>query len=263
MAILSVELERLRTYYELISFLRSFAMDGFDLGSDLAPGRDAAGRFVPGTSGNPAGKKPGTRNRRTVLAEALWDGEDTAVARVVIDKALAGDAVAARFLLGLINPKPRGRAIELDLPETARAGDIVAVFDATLAAMAAGEITPDEALIVTRVLDGRRRALQAAASERRLDTEPAPMPEEAVDATAAEAAPPPAPEGADASAGDRGDTPNDGETGKISLHSPCISPSPATIRGIVANLPTEERRLVAATIRQRYAAETGGAASAG
>src|SRR5258708_38576690 len=118
-------------------------MDGFDLGSDLASSRDLAGRFRPGTSGNPAGKRPGTRNRKTVLAEALRDGEDTAVARVVIDKAVAGDAVAARFLLGLLVPKPRGREIALDLPEDASAGDVVAAFDATLAAMAAGEITPD------------------------------------------------------------------------------------------------------------------------
>jgi len=110
-----------------------------------------------------------------VLAEALRDGEDTAVARVVIDKALAGDAVTARFLLGLLSPKPRGRAITLDLPEDARPGDVVAAFDATFAAMAAGEITPDEALTVTRVLDGRRRALQALALERRLDAEAAQM----------------------------------------------------------------------------------------
>ena len=31
--------------------------------------RDADGRFVPGCSGNPAGKLPGTRNRASVLAE--------------------------------------------------------------------------------------------------------------------------------------------------------------------------------------------------
>src|SRR5476651_2649682 len=163
-------------------------MDGFDIGLGLdlglASGRDAAGRFVAGASGNPSGKRPGTRNRRTVLAEALRDGEDNAVARVVIDKALAGDAVTARFLLGLLSPKPRGRAITLDLPEDARPGDVVAAFDATFAAMAAGEITPDEALTVTRVLDGRRRALQALALERRFELEAAQMAQAAAGAMA-------------------------------------------------------------------------------
>jgi hypothetical protein len=123
--------------------------------------RDGNGRFVPGCSGNPAGKRKGTRNRATILAEALRDGDDTGMARVVIDKALGGDAVTARFCVRLLTPKQRGRAIVLDLPEDCRAGDIVAVFDATLAAMASGEITPDEALTITRVLDFRLRASKA------------------------------------------------------------------------------------------------------
>jgi len=88
--------------------------------------RDGKGRFVPGHSGNPAGKKPGTRNRATALREALRDGEDCTVARIVIDKALAGDAVAARFIVDRLTPRPRGRAIALDLPEGETAGDVLA-----------------------------------------------------------------------------------------------------------------------------------------
>jgi len=130
--------------------------------------RDANGRFIPGHSGNPAGKKAGTRNRATVLREALADGEDTAAARIVIDKALSGDAVAARFIVDRLMPRPRGREIALDLPDGGTAADVLACSNATIAAMAAGEITPDEALTVTRVLDGRLRALKAAAREERI-----------------------------------------------------------------------------------------------
>jgi len=54
-------------------------MEGFEQGW----GRDGQGRFMPGQSGNPVGKKPGTRNRATVLREALRDGEDVAAARIV------------------------------------------------------------------------------------------------------------------------------------------------------------------------------------
>src|SRR5471032_359419 len=128
--------------------------------------RDGQGRFVPGMSGNPAGKKPGTRNRATVLREAFAAGEDIATARIVIDKALAGDAVAARFIVDRLTPRPRGRAIALDLPAGAGTGDIIAAYDATIAAMAAGEITPDEAVQVSRVLDGKVKALKLAARER-------------------------------------------------------------------------------------------------
>jgi hypothetical protein len=124
--------------------------------------RDERGRFVPGMSGNPAGKLPGTRNRATVLRAALDSAEGPAMARIVIDKALSGDVVTAKFCVALLMPQPRSRAIEIDLPSGAGARDLVAAFDETVRAMAAGEITPDEAVQVTRVLDGRRKAIEAA-----------------------------------------------------------------------------------------------------
>ncbi len=111
---------------------------------------------------------PGTPNRATMLAAALAHHEGHRIARVVIDKALKGDAVAARFVIGHLTPRPRGRAIALEMPDGARAGDIVAAFNATLLAMAAGEITPDEALTITRVFDGRLKALKAWEMERHL-----------------------------------------------------------------------------------------------
>src|SRR5260221_3068779 len=91
---------------------------------ETSPHRDATGRFLPGRSGNPAGKKPGTRNRATLLREALNEGEDRAAARLVIDKALAGNLVAARFVVDRLMPRPRGRPIAIYLPHTA--GDTVA-----------------------------------------------------------------------------------------------------------------------------------------
>src|SRR5215469_5939291 len=139
--------------------------------------RDAKGRFRAGCSGNPAGKKPGTRNRATRLKEALRDGEDAAVARIVIDKALAGDAVAARFLLERLEPKPRGRPIHLEIPEgLSPAGEVVATFNAALRAMAAGEITPDEAINVARFLEGRMRVLKAWKLEQSLTRWDNPLP---------------------------------------------------------------------------------------
>jgi hypothetical protein len=136
--------------------------------ADQLIGRDSAGRFLPRYSGNPAGKSKGTLNRATVLAAALRDGEDETIARVIIDKALAGNAAAARFCLDRLYPKPRGRPITLDLPATGGRGDVVAAFNATLRAMADGEITPDEAVVISRFLDGRRRVLQAWQLEEKL-----------------------------------------------------------------------------------------------
>jgi hypothetical protein len=146
-------------------------------GSQHSIVREANGRFRPGCSGNPAGKKPGTRNRATILREHLADGEEARLARIVIDKALAGDAVTARFLLDRLEPKPRGRPIQLELPggESA-AGDVVALFNSALRAMAAGVITPDEAVLVSRFLEGRFRVLRAWQLEEKLTRWNKPLP---------------------------------------------------------------------------------------
>src|SRR5215469_12172153 len=147
------------------------------MAATLTIGRDKKGRFRPGSSGNPAGKKTGTRNRATLLREALRDGEDTSVARIVIDKALAGDAVTARFLLERLEPKPRGRPIHLEIPEgESPAGEVVATFNAALRAMAAGEITPDEAVSIARFLEGRMRVLKAWQLEQKLTRWDNPLP---------------------------------------------------------------------------------------
>ncbi|MDB5407365.1 MAG: hypothetical protein JWL84_2277 [Rhodospirillales bacterium] len=44
-----------------------------EIGSEIE--RDTSGRFMPGHSGNPAGKLPATRNRKTALMAALREGE--------------------------------------------------------------------------------------------------------------------------------------------------------------------------------------------
>jgi len=127
--------------------------------------RDAAGRFVPGQSGNPAGKAPGTRNRATLLRALMAEDEEQVIGRLVIDKAKAGDAVAARFVIGHLYPRPRARTVALDLADGLPATNVVAAHDAVLAAMFAGEIAPDEAEAMTRVLDTRMRALNAWGKE--------------------------------------------------------------------------------------------------
>src|SRR5436305_745215 len=125
--------------------------------------RDPAGRFVPGQSGNPLGKAPGTRNRATLLRELMEEGEDRAIVRLVLDKARGGDAVAARFVVAHLCPRPRptARSVEIALPDGLPAHNVVAAHDAVLRALFACEIAPDEAEAVTRVLDARLRALAA------------------------------------------------------------------------------------------------------
>jgi hypothetical protein len=194
--------------------------------SPSAATRDAAGRFLPGQSGNPAGKAPGTRNRATLLRELMDEGEDRAIGRIVIDKAKSGDAGR------------RARAVAIELADGMPAHNVVAAHDAVLRALFAGEIAPDEAEAVTRVLDARTRAIKAWGQEEYLmkcvpgfpamvpppaASRPASAPPTGAEAsaTAVSAAAPPVatPDGADPA--DREAVPPD------CLHSACIGTAPA------------------------------------
>jgi len=174
--------------------------------------RDGRGRFVPGCSGNPAGK----RNHATRLKALLRDGDAETAGREIIARAVAGDAVAGRFLFERLDPKPRGRPIAL----AHAAGTLAERFAAVFAAVADGDITPDEALALGRLLDLERKAVDATAAVQ--DAASAMSPERTAaqreEAVLAELA---AIFG-DAAVGARASEPAD------RLHSTCISRSPTS-----------------------------------
>src|SRR5260221_6452446 len=138
--------------------------------------RDAQGRFVPGCSGNPAGKKPGTQNWSTrVRGVRPYDDADTVMRRVVA-RALADSPVDSRFLFAWIEPKPRGRPVEVVVPDGA---SLVERCQAVFAAMARGDITTSEAAELARVIDTERKAGAFAAgapADAALRAETAPPP---------------------------------------------------------------------------------------
>ena len=186
--------------------------------------RDRGGRFAPGWSGNPSGKKPGTRNRATVLREMLEDGEVEGLGRQVIDRALAGDKVAGRVCFERLFPKPRSRAIELDLPEGASAADDLAVFDAAFAEMAAGGITLDEMQSIARLLMIRRKLRESVARD--ATAAAASDPADAAESRAAAPARPSAPQRpASPPAGRAAPRVEHRPGGTDRLHPACISPT--------------------------------------
>jgi hypothetical protein len=122
--------------------------------------RTPAGRFAPGVSGNPAGRPTGARNRASLIEDALRDGEAEAIVRRMVELALDGDRAALRFCAERLLPRPKGRPIELDLAAR-QESDPAAVIAAALRAVADGEVTPDEALALGRLVAQRERALRA------------------------------------------------------------------------------------------------------
>ena len=83
---------------------------------ERTPGKQRGRPFEPGQSGNPAGRPKGARNRSTVAAEALLDGEAEALTRKAIELALAGDTTALRLCMERLVPPRKDRSTPIALP---------------------------------------------------------------------------------------------------------------------------------------------------
>lgn len=125
-------------------------------------------RFKPGQSGNPAGKKPGTRNRISQVLEDLMSDEAEAIARTVAEAAKGGDMQAARLVLDRLCPPRKGRAVTFDLPPISTAADVLKAMGAVLQAVAGGDLTPDEGQAMAGLLEIKRKAIETAEIEARL-----------------------------------------------------------------------------------------------
>jgi hypothetical protein len=113
-----------------------------------------------------------------VLAEQLMEGDVEGVVRKVVEAAKAGDMTAARLILDRVLPPPRSRTVALPLTDPGEhdgATTIVANFVKIIQAMAAGEVSPAEALEIAELVDRQRQAI----AELKPDTmRPAPTAEE-------------------------------------------------------------------------------------
>jgi hypothetical protein len=116
--------------------------------------------FKRGQSGNPAGRPKGARNRATLAAEALLQGEAEEITRTCIERAKTGDSVALRLAMERILPPTRERAICVDLPSVASVADLPAALGRILAAVAAGEILPAEGQTLCTMVAAQRQAFE-------------------------------------------------------------------------------------------------------
>jgi hypothetical protein len=135
------------------------------------PGETPRGRpFEKGKSGNPSGRPQGARNRTTLAAEALLDGEAEALTRKAVELALGGDMNALRLCLDRILPPRREQPIEFDLKELESLGDAKRVIADIIAAVAAGKITLSQAAELAKLVDMYIRACEASEREFQADT---------------------------------------------------------------------------------------------
>jgi Family of unknown function (DUF5681) len=125
--------------------------------------------FKPGKSGNPDGRPKGARNRATLAAEQLLDGEADALTRKAIELAKEGDTTALRLCIERILPARKDRPVAFDMPHIETVADSVLAAAAIAAAVADGELTPMEAAELSKVVDGYTRAVETADLAARLE----------------------------------------------------------------------------------------------
>ena len=124
---------------------------------------------MAGTSGNPAGRPKGARNRTTVAVEEILDGEADALARKAIALALAGDTVALRLCLERIAPAKRERPTPFTLPKLETAADAVQASAALVEAVAAGELTTAQAAELGKLVESYIKAIEVTDVIERLE----------------------------------------------------------------------------------------------
>jgi hypothetical protein len=127
-------------------------------------------QFEKGQSGNPAGRMPGSKNRSTLMTEALLEGEAEVLLRAAVSRALEGDAVALRLCLDRISPRLRLREdpIEFDLPQINSVEDLLPALSAIAAGVAAGKLTAEQAGHLSQLVHRWTEAVQVVDFETRL-----------------------------------------------------------------------------------------------
>src|SRR3974377_2336314 len=101
--------------------------------------------FERGRSGNPSGRRPGSRNKATLAAAALLAGESEALTRKAGELARPGAPPAMRLCLKRLLPPCRERTVKFTLPPIESVSDVSAAMRGVTLALARGNITPGEA----------------------------------------------------------------------------------------------------------------------
>lgn len=131
--------------------------------ADDAPAqhRKQRGRpFLPGDPRRCNGRKPGTRNRVSILAEKLMTDDAEAVVRAIITAAKCGDMAAAKMILERIAALPKDRPVTFDVPSILTAADVSGAMQKLLEEVGAGRLTPSEGAQVAALLETRRRTIE-------------------------------------------------------------------------------------------------------
>jgi hypothetical protein len=100
--------------------------------------------------------------------EALLEGQHEALTAKAVELALSGDTTALRLCLDRLAPPKRDVPIRMSLPSVRSAAEAVTASSEVLAAVSAGEITPDEGARIMALLAAHKAIVEAGDHEVRI-----------------------------------------------------------------------------------------------
>jgi hypothetical protein len=122
-----------------------------------------------GVSGNPNGRKAGSRNKATLLVEAMLEGQLESVVRKVIERALQGNDTCLKLVLDRIYPLKEA-PIHFALPKKIDNGEeLLQASNSILQAVSKGEITTGDANKLSKILAQHAEHYERSELVRRLE----------------------------------------------------------------------------------------------
>jgi len=121
-----------------------------------------------GQSGNPGGKKPGTRHRITLLAEKLLDKDAKDLVKKCIEMAKEGDGPSMRICMDRILPPRKDRPVNIALPLIESLTDATRAMAFIANAVSVGEITPSEGQVLSVIIENYRKIVETTELEKRI-----------------------------------------------------------------------------------------------
>ena len=125
-------------------------------------------QFQKGQSGNPAGRPRGSRNKATLRMQEMLEQEAGQLVDKAVKMALAGNIAAIRLCLDRLVPMRRNELLLYQMPSMQKAADAVSAMARITSAAVAGDVTPDEAAKLAKVISHYVNTLEATDFEDRL-----------------------------------------------------------------------------------------------